>query len=553
MKIFQHATLSDDPSFPMDVVNKRYVDNLVNQAGLASGGGVFFTNIAPTSTGIVGSKAYVPNTVPSNRVITDGTTDTASVRVFLIAEGTGTFYSPTITITTEPVLTGTPMVVSLAEDANDKRFFSGFVDLTGINSGDYTVMATSSTSAVASIVVHRAGVGPVVSSVTIGALPGSQTEVKSGDVVQVSGVVPNAATYVEVVAGGAAGALSSLSLGIADTGGAGFKTFSGSFIVGSGAGAQSIQARARNSLGTYGTAITSSNTATLNQTYPTIGARTITYPATQSALKAAESATVTSTITNADTVSYAPSSDLSITNSSVYAATKTVTRVSGGYVVGTNNYTITATKTSNNAVTVATAQVSIANTAPTGAIAIVGTPARLQSTAAGSDYVIRITPSQTLLSAPALAASAGTWQGSWVNNAGVWQRTLRIVDADSKGAQTFNTLQATGLAGVVGSTISSGASYTIGGFPSRTITFSAFERYHAIGTAVTDITKVTASYTGASALTRYSDTGNYFQGFTIVDSSGNYSATGSYLFVSDAAFAGSNTAGTLQLDVIEAA
>lgn len=553
MKIFQHATLTDDPTFPMDAVTKQYVDNLVIEAGAAIGGGVFFTNIAPTSTGIVGSKEYVPGTIPANRVITDGTTDTPNVRMSLIAEGSGAFYSPTITVTTEPALPGTPLIVPLAEDASDKRFFTGQFDLTGVASGDYTVTATSSTGAKAVAFIHRAGVGPAVSSVTIGALPGTQTEVKLGDVVQVSGVVPNAAAYVEVVAAGASGAVSSQTLGAADSAGAGFRTFSGTFTVGSGNGAQSVQARARNSLGTFGANVTSTNTVVLNQTYPTIGARSISYPAGQSAIKGSESATVTANITNFNTVTYTSSGDLTVNLPSAYAASKTVTRVSGSYVVGVNNYTITATKTSNNATTTATAQVAIADAAPTAAITIVGTPARLQSSAAGMDYTVRLTPSQTLLSAPTLEASSGTWQGTWVNNSGVWSRVLRITDANPKGPQTFNSLAATGLAGVVGSTITSGANYTIGGFPTRTITFPAFSRYAPIGTAVTDITKVTASYTGAAALTRQTSTADAFQGFTIVDADGNYSPTGSYLYISDAAFAGSNTTGTLQLDVTEAA
>ena len=553
MKIFQHAELSANPQLPMDAATKQYVDDQVVATGNAVGGGVFFTNISPTSTGIVGSKLYVAGTVPTNRVITDGTSDTSNVRVTIIAEGSGSFYSPTITITTSPVLPGTPVVVSLSEDSTDKRFFTGFVDLTGVTTGDYVITATSSTGAIAVTEIHRAGVGPAVSAVTIGSLPGSQTEAKSGDVVPVSGITPNVSTYVEVIAGGAAGALSSMTLGADNSAAPGYKTFSGTFVVGSGSGAQSIQARARNVLGTYGVNVTSTNTITLNQTYPTIGARAITYPATQSALKGIESATVASTVTNADVVAYTSSADLSVTSPNTYAVTKTVTRVSGGYVIGANNYTITATKTSNAAVTTASSAVSIADTAPTAAISIVGSPARLQSTAAGNDYTVRITPNQTLNAAPTLVASSGTWQGSWVNNAGVWSRVLRITDTDPKGAQTFNTLQVTGLANVVGSTITSGGAYTVGGFPTRTITFPAFARYAPIGTSVTDITKVTASYTGATTLTRQTSTADVFQGFTIVNSAGNYSPTGTHLYISDAAFAGSNTTGTLQLDVTEAA
>jgi hypothetical protein len=552
MKIFQHVTLSADPSAAMDAVTKQYVDQLLASYSAGSGGGVFITNISPTSTGIVGTKVYVANTVPSNKVLTEATTDTSNVTVSLIAEGSGSFYSPTISITTNPTLPGTPVSVTLAEDASDKRFFTGSVNLTGV-SADTVITATSSTGATATATIHRAAVGPNISSVTIGALPGSQTEAKSGDVVQVYGTVPNAATYVEVIVAGASGSVSSLSPGAADSSSVGYKTFTGTFTVGSNTGAQYIQARARNALGTFGNNVTSSNTIVLNQTYPAIAARTITYPATQFALKGSESASIASTITNADTVVYSSSTDLSVTSATTYAASKTVTRVSGGYVVGTINYTITATKTSNNAVSTASSAVSIADTAATGSISIVNSPARLQSTAAGNDYTVRITPNQIINTPPTLVASSGTWQGSWTNASNVWSRVLRIADADPKGTQTFNTLTLNNLSNTVGTMITSGAAYTVGGFPTRTITFPAFARYAPIGTLVTDITKVTAFYTGGSALTRYADTGDHFQGFTIVSSDGTYNPTGGYLYITDAAFAGSNTTGSLQLDVMEIA
>jgi hypothetical protein len=129
---------------------------------------------------------------------------------------------------------------------------------------------------------------------------------------------------------------------------------------------------------------------------------------------------------------------------------------------------------------------------------------------------------------------------------------LKIVDSDPKGPQTFSALSLTGLAGLLGSTITSGSTYTVGGFGTRTITFPAFARYAAIGTTIVDVTKVTASYTGSTVLARQTSTADVFQGFTIVDAAGNYSATGGYLMISDIAFAGSNTTGTLQLDVSEA-
>ena len=41
MKIYQHATLSDDPSAAMDAVTKQYVDSLISAITQGAGGGVF--------------------------------------------------------------------------------------------------------------------------------------------------------------------------------------------------------------------------------------------------------------------------------------------------------------------------------------------------------------------------------------------------------------------------------------------------------------------------------------------------------------------------------
>jgi len=523
----------------------------VDAASIATGG-LFFIDATPTSSGIVGNPQFVPGTVPANRVILEATTDTNNVTVSLFAEGGTAFYSPTVTVTTIPPQSGGPIVASLVEDPTDRRSYIATANLTGI-SVDTVVNAVSSTGATATMTIIRAAAGPAFSSLLIGPLPGVQTEAKAGDIVTVSGVVENDAVYAELLAFGAVGTVTGLLVGAADSGGAGFKTVTGSFAVSSLSGTQFVQARARNSLGTYGITATSSNSIVLNQTYPSIGARTITYPVGQQAIKGAESATVAATITNFDTVTYT-ATNMSVDSPSVYAVSKTVTRTGGTYSFGTNNYTITANRAANNATTVASSAVTIADAAPTASISISGSPARLRSTAAGLDYTITITANQRLLSAPSLAASSGTWQGAgWTGSGTTWTRVLRISDPDPKGPQTFSNLTLTGLAGVVGTVITAGAAYTVGGFPVRTITFPAFARFAPIGTLVTDFSKVSASYTGSVSLTRYSDTADHFQGFTIVDSGGNFDAMGGYLYISDAAFAGSNTSGTLQLDIEEVA
>ena len=533
----------------MEVATKQYVDQQIVSGAIV--GGLFFTNAAPTSTGIVGSKQYIPNTTPANRVISSATTDTDNVTVTLFAEGGSAFYSPTVTITTVPEQPGGPVVCSLAEDANDKRTYTATANL--VVSASMVITATSSTNATATMTITRAEAGPNMDALLIGSIVSpavGQTEVRSGQQFNVSGRVPNAATYAEIIVGGAAGSVAVLTLGAADSMGTGYKMFTGVVTAGSGSGALTVTGRAQNALGTFGNNFNSTNTITLNQTFPTIGTRTVTYPGGQQALKGSETATVSATITNFDTVSYS-GTDLSVTDPTTYAVSKTVTRTGGTYSFNTNNYTISATKTSNNATSTAQAAVNIANAAPTAAITIVGNPTRLLSSPTGTDYTITITANQRLLSAPSLNASSGTWQGSWSGSGTTWTRVLRIFDNSPKGAQTFSGLSLTGLAGVTGSTITSGASYSVGGFALRTITFPAFARFAAIGTSIGDITKVQAWYTGAAELTRYTDTGNYFQGFTIVNSDGVYDPNGTHLFISDADYAGSNTSGTLQLDIRE--
>lgn len=549
MKIHQHATLTQDPILPFDAATKQYVDNSIISGAIV--GGLFFTNISPTSTGNVGTKLYISGTTPANTVITDATTDTGNVTVTLYAEGGSAFFSPTVTVTTVPAQSGGPITATLTQSVTGDRVYTAVAYLTGITA-DTTVSAVSSTNASATATIHWGGSGPAFSSLTIGAYPGAQTAVKAGDVLSVTGVVANAAVSAQVNSGFAAGSTSSLSLGAADSAGAGFKTVTGTFTVGSGTGNLGIKAQASNAIGTVGALFTSSNSVLLDQTYPSIGAFTITYPSTQAGIKSGDSATVASTVTNFDTISYT-SPNVTITSPLAYAATKSVTFSSGSYYYGTNNYTVIANRAANNATTTASTAITIANVAPQAAITIGGSPVALLSSAAGTVYTITITADQYLAQAPTLTASAGTLGGTWTGSGTTWTNTLTIHDTDAKGAQSFSGLTVNGLSNLTGSTISSGASYTIEGFANRTITFPAFAQYASIGTHVVNVANLTVSYTGSTVLTYQTSTAYALQGYTITDSTGTFDPTGDYLFITDAAFAGANTTGTLQLDIAEAA
>lgn len=533
-----HARVDFTPEHPKDVVNLEFVQNMIMQG---AAGAVFITDVSPTSTGIVGGKTYAP-TVPANAVITECFADTNNIRISFLAEGPSTFYSPVVTAN------GTAMT-HIQEVAGDKRIFSGYVDLVLSESGTVTVESNTGSSATVNVTLLTEG--PVVQSVTIGALPNGQTAVKHNDIVPFTAVVANTTTAVVIKDLGAAKAVSGTPvIGAADSAGAGFRTVTGNFVVANRTGSQTLRLAAANFIGTEGGVVASGNSITLDQTFPSIGAITVTYPNGQTALKDSEQATVNSTITNADVYNYAFANG-TVADPTVYGADKVVTRTSGTYVT-TNNYTITATRSSNGAVSTLNGSVVIAHDAATAAISIVGNPARLQSSAAGTDYTVQIAPTQTLAGAPSLDASSGTWQGSWVQSGNNWRRVLRITDTDAKGPQTFSNLVLTNRAAKVSNTITAGASYTIGGFVTRTITFPAFARFAPIGTNVTTIGKTVAKYTGtADNLALRNDTNQAAASYTITNSAGNYSATGDHLFLSDLDYANSNTSGTLQVDIGE--
>lgn len=235
----------------------------------------------------------------------------------------------------------------------------------------------------------------------------------------------------------------------------------------------------------------------LNNTYPVITIGDITYPVGQHALKSSETATIANTISAYDTVSYSsPTSELSIVNSSVFESDKTVSRISGTYNVTTNNFTITATRSANNAVSIESTVVYIANA---GTAISVTTPVdRLRS--GGNDgttaqnHVITITSSQYLVSAPVLTAPAGTWLGAaFTGGPYTWTRTLQVHDDDIKGVYEWS-VSSFNLSGFETTTISEGTEYELGGFVSRDITLLGFTNEVEMNVEAVDYDKVTLSW-----------------------------------------------------------
>lgn len=532
-KVIGDLTLTKAPSDPSHGVRLQDLD------ARAPVKPAFVADIVPSGSGIVAQKVYAP-TVPANKLLVSAVSDTENVRVTVLAQG-ALFLAPNVTVN------GTA-IANFTAVAGGNDLFQGTADIVMSESGDITV--ESDTGATYTVTLTVATEGPVISTATIGAYPGSQTEAKAGDVMPITGVVANGAVSIAVANSGAAASGNISTFGANDSAGAGFKTFSGTFVVANRTGSQAVSLTAQNALGTDGAVKVSDNSITLNQAVPTISTISVNYPNGQAALTIGDTAQVSATVTGADSVSYsfsAAGQDASITDPEVYAVSKDVTLNNGTYFA-TNNYTVTATKASNGAVATRQGIIKIAEAAATATISILGNPSRLRSSEAGNAYTLRVQPNQELASEPVVVLAAGEFSGNWSFAGGVYSRQVLIRDSDARGVTAVDAT----LTNLANAESPANGNFTIGGFVERAITFDAFARFMAIGTSVVDFTKVRARYNGQGTdLTRRSDTTDVAAAFTIVNSGGVFDANGTHLFLNDAAFAGSNTSGTLQVLVEE--
>lgn len=543
-KVVGQAELSGDPVDALHAVPKQYVD-------LRTAGGIFITDIVPTADGIVGLKEYQDGTIPADFYLSRAVTNTASVRVQFMAE-------PDMAASSiEATVNGTAALIeNITADPNNPRLYYGFVDLSlDPEITEQTITVVSSTGAEFEVTLDVLIGGPEVTELTLGDYPAGQTQVKQGDSVDISGVVGNDAEDIRLLDYGVSGQEKTLTLGADDSAGPGLKTFSGTFSVSNRTGDLPARVIATNLLGTEGDAFTSVDTMDVSQTKPTFGSQGYSYPAGQQAIKDSESVDVSMTITNADTVEYRPDAGLSVASPNTYAGTKTVSRSDEtiGYQVDTNNVEIFARRASNGATATANWRVAVADDVPDAEIIVVGNPDSLRSSANGNDYTIELRADQKLLNAPdALSVSGGSLSGNWNRVSDTrWRTTLTIDDSVARGNHTFNTMTITNLANVEGNTITGGADYLVAGITKRDLNVPALAQFVAIGANVYNTDNVIVSYKGADVLTYYPDKRDVQKGFTIVDENGDLDVNGNHVWISDSAFAGSNTSGTLILEFEE--
>lgn len=531
----------------------RYVNktNLASDWHVAAGGGagitgaVFITDITPQNGGDnVGAKVFSSD----GNVLDSCVSNTDQITVHVVALMGPSSYKPAITVQGE--------TVTLTEDSN-KALWVGTIDID--RSGDDTITAAHEDGAT-HVCTVATDTGPEVAAATFtGGYPASQTELKAADTYDLDVTSDTPMVGIEVDDFGAAIAQ---SFSFAETS----STTITVVIADRGNTTEPYAARVRcvNANGSYGNWYTTSdagtvdgtNVVTLNNLHPVITVDHVAYPAGQQALKDSEEATVEHTITNYDEVLYqTPLSEVSTLSPTVFDTSKVARRNAGDYNISTPNFTITATRTANGAAVTEPVVVNIAHTQPQ--LTLSAPAARLRSGGnqgtVAQNHNMTVTSDQQLLAAPVISAPVGSLQGSMSANGDntVFTQDLRVHDDDEKGSHTMTLTTATNLAGIVVSTFTGSADFTLGGFVSRVLTVPAFAQEVAIGTSVTDTAKLDGKDKDLAPMSYQADFTDNVKTYTITGPTGVLNPAGDLLYWTDSQAVNNNTTGLATITIEE--
>ena len=441
-------------------------------------GSVFISDVNPTGIGNVGLKVFTNG----GKVLTSCTSDTDLITVSILAKAGVSSYTPSVTVNGSPII--------LTE--NSSGSFIGTIDITLVGT---TITAVHADGPTATCDVIADATPIILSATFINGYPNSQTELKAGDIYNFNVATDIPFTKIDLVD---YGAFSAYTHTVSETNNYSFiGVIANRGNISQLLGAKIRVQKASGSWSDYyltelaGT-VDELTVVRLNNTYPSITFNTITYPVSQQALKNTESANVSATILNATSILYdSPTGQLTITAPTTLTTIKTATRASGSYNISIPNYRVTATKTSNNAITISSTIVNIANTACT--VSITEPYTRLQSSVVGTNYSITITANQDLYSAPTLiAGSQGIFQNSGFTGSGTtWTRPLMVSDSMPKGTYTWGAISATNMAGIVTSVVTGDNTYVLGGLVARTVILPGYANEVSVPVEVSDYTKLT--------------------------------------------------------------
>lgn len=313
--------------------------------------------------------------------------------------------------------------------------------------------------------------------------------------------------------------------------------------------------KARNNFGTESDQVTTTDTATVhNVTRPSISIGDVVYPNSQRAIKNTESAELNNVVVEQDIIVYSsPNNQLLINEPNTFDTEKLVTYQNGDYNIdtdgGQSNIKITATKTSNGAVTESYKVVNIANKPLELTISNLET--KLKSPSSDSFSLIS---DQQMLSIPVLSLDANqTDQPSLTQSSSGLGKSnnsysISVQDSNTKGTFSWG-VSATNLAGIETTIITNNPNYTLEGFESRTVVASPNSLgagLAPIGTTVTNPNNITFenvseggtapnggtfyTYENISEGTQLNNSFNFDNKFTICNDQGIVSNTGDHVF-----------------------
>jgi hypothetical protein len=224
----------------------------------------------------------------------------------------------------------------------------------------------------------------------------------------------------------------------------------------------------------------------------------ITYRSGYSALKNSEYADIALTASNYNEVLFDDNStgELSITNTTIFEASKEVLRLSGDTRFTGTNFRMRLRRTDNGRETIINGTVQIAHI-PISTV-IIGLPAaRLRSGGNNGtsiqNHTISVTLDQPSYSAPSLdiPVDGGIWSGDWSTGPSIWTRILQVHDDNAHQLHTWGDFSVLNKAGLETTVITSGETYTIGGSVQRIVRYTTpFSQEATINVPVSEYTKL---------------------------------------------------------------
>jgi hypothetical protein len=436
---------------------------------------LFVTDVTNSGSGLVANKVYLPGTVPANQIVTEALTDDNTVTIHFMAEG-GSTYSPTITV-------DGIQCTNLQQYSNDRRLFFGSVDI--IVDESRVVSLQSSENSEADVRINRAEAPPEILTLLIGSPPGSQTAVKAGDTVTISGTTEDSATQIKLDNYGACNGTDWLPVS------------NGSFLfqatVSSLSGLRTVRATVRNSIGSAGQTKESDNNILLDQQYPEFTFNSILYPTGQSAFKGNESGQIDVEVLHSSSVVYSsPTGEFNISLPNTYEQVKIINFTNtGGYNDSHNNYRINAYKAANGSSSIFNHVIHVADKAPV--LSISQSVNRLQSSPTGRNYLIQANSDQILTSPPSLNIPvSGVWVGNFTGFEKHFTCHIKITDGDASGTAPYALVS--NVYNEAGMPASITGNQSVGGFIQRDIDLPPFADQVTLDARVTDIQKLVMSW-----------------------------------------------------------